>query len=42
MTAMEYVSQHKLVFLLTPSALIDGIPGLSEDDNPVLMLINLK
>lgn len=41
-TLPRYVTQHKLVFELSPSALMDDIPGLKEDDNPVLMVINLN
>lgn len=37
-----YVTQSKLVFVLSPDELMDDIPGLKEDDNPVLMVINLN
>lgn len=37
-----YVTQGKLVFVLSPDELMDDIPGLKEDDNPVLMVINLN
>lgn len=37
-----YVTESKLVFVLSPEDLMDEIPGLKEDDNPVLMVINLN
>jgi len=37
-----YVTQSKLVFVLSPDELMDDIPGLKEDDNPVIMVINLN
>lgn len=37
-----YVTQSTLVFVLSPEDLMDDIPGLKEDDNPVLMVINLN
>jgi hypothetical protein len=36
-----YVTQSKLVFVLSPEELMDDIPGLKEDDNPVLMVIEV-
>lgn len=38
----RYVTQGKLVFVLSPEDLMDDISGLKEDDNPVLMVINLN
>lgn len=36
-----YVTKHKLVFQLSPEDLMDDIPGLKEDDNPVLMILEI-
>jgi hypothetical protein len=40
-TLPEYVTQHRLVFVLSPEGLMDDIPGLKEDDNPVLMILEI-
>lgn len=36
-----YVTQSTLVFVLSPEDLMDDIPGLKEDDNPVLMVMEI-
>ncbi len=37
----EYVTQHKLIFKLSPGELMEDIPGIKEDDNPILMILEI-